>query len=215
MFVKNHFALQELGRNVSQTSDPQQSSSPASVVAQFRRKSPFSANATFAQDGMNPISWNIQTLRFVWYAELWGTSIFFLVQKNRVLWMAFSTTGVSPCGGVTLRAKGWLNTTTKYGFLQMDPSWWCVVFHELFNQLQWVMSSCSWQDWSLHNSLQQQFKRMCLASISMWRFFSSSLVLISYEDQNNSVKEDHQVTGCCYGKNYPRGASPGDSTPSS
>ena len=46
-------------------------------------------------------------------------------------------------------------------------------------------------------------------------FFSSSLVLISYEDQNDSVKEDHQVTGCCYGKNYPRGASPGDSTPSS
>ena len=49
----------------------------------------------------------------------------------------------------------------------------------------------------------------------MWSCFSSSLVLISYQDQNDSVKEDHQVTGCCYGKNYPRGASPGDSTPSS
>ena len=137
MFVKNHFALQELGRNVSQTSDPQQSSSPASVVAQFRRKSPFSANATFAQDGMNPISWNIQTLRFVWYAELWGTSIFFWSKKIESCGWLFPLLGCHHAGVWLYAPRGDLTrrpSTDFYRWIQVGGALYSMNCSTSFNE---------------------------------------------------------------------------------
>ena len=143
MFVKNYCALQELGRNVSQTSDPQQSSSPASVVAQFRMKSPLVQ--------MQPLR------RMVWiqFHEIskhldsfdmqnCGVATFFGGSKKRLIWWLFDP---------PRNTYRWIQVV---GAL-MWRSWYSMNCSTSFNE------SCPHVHGKIGlwpNSLQQQFKRI-------------------------------------------------------